>query len=71
VLAAGDRGIELAVRITPRPAARDGIWTVEPARPPTPAENPNEGFRLLSCTAAPDAEVTIEVTIRPHRPDAL
>jgi hypothetical protein len=66
VLGDGTRGVELAVRSTPQPAAAECFWTVEPARPPTPAERPNDGFRLLSCTAAAAPEVTIEVVIRPH-----
>jgi hypothetical protein len=42
-----------------------GTWSVADAAPPTPEENPNEGFRAIALTVSkPDAQI-IEVEIIP------
>jgi hypothetical protein len=68
VLAEGDGGLELTVRVGPRPAADGPIWQVEPARPPSPREDANDGFWLLSCTTVAGQQVTFDVEIRPRGP---
>ncbi|MFM7107689.1 MAG: hypothetical protein ACKOZU_03665 [Planctomycetaceae bacterium] len=57
--------LEVAATCDP-PLAAPVTWPVEGAKPPTPRETQNEGFRILSCTA-PRAKRGIEVTIRPER----
>jgi hypothetical protein len=66
VLTDGDRELELVLRISPRSAASAAGWQVDPARPSTPQEQPNDGFWLLSCTAGVGPRVTFDVEIRPR-----
>ena len=51
--------------ITLKRLSPDGVWSTADAKPPTPEENPNKGFRAV-CLTVPKAEnVTIRVEIRP------
>ncbi len=51
--------------ITLRRLSTEGVWSVEDARPPTSAENPNEGFRVLALTAKKAETVSLIVEITP------
>ncbi|MFM9023812.1 MAG: heparinase II/III family protein [Planctomycetaceae bacterium] len=67
VLEKEGKAISLEVATTSEPLAATPIaWSVEDARPPTPAENQNAGFRILSCTVPRAPLVEIEVTITPR-----
>lgn len=56
-------GIELRMRGTQTNAAL--AWRSEAAPPPSPAEKPNDGFRLLFFTIAGGPRIEIDVEIRP------
>jgi len=51
--------------ITLRRIGPTGTWSITGAQPPTPAENPNNGFRAVVLTAPKAAKVTLVVEIRP------
>lgn len=52
-------------RITLRRLSEAGVWSVENTKPPTAAENPNEGFKALVLTAKKAATVSLVVEITP------
>ncbi|MFM9058845.1 MAG: heparinase II/III family protein [Planctomycetaceae bacterium] len=60
--------LDVAATCTP-PLAAPTTWIVEDAKPPTPREKQNEGFRLLSCTIPRAQRVEIKVTITPRALD--
>jgi hypothetical protein len=66
VLRRDGTSITLDVATTCEPPLADSVtWSSEDAKPPTPHENPNDGFRILSCTVPRAERVEIEVTIAP------
>ena len=70
VLEKDGKAIALEVAATSDPPPATPIaWTVEDARPPTPVENQNSGFRILSCTVPRAQHIEIKVTIAPHVQD--
>lgn len=56
--------LDVTATCDPPPAA-PATWAIEDAKPPTPREKQNEGFRILSCTIPRAKNVEIEVTITP------
>ena len=52
-------------QITLRRLGPAGTWSVSDAAPPTPAENPNKGFRSITLTVPPAAQISLAVEIRP------
>ncbi len=52
--------------LTLRRVSKTGVWSIAPATPPSPSENPNKGFQAITLTVPPADEVLIEVEIRPH-----
>ena len=66
VLRKDGKAVALDVTATcdPRLAA-PATWAVEDAKPPTPREKPNDGFRILVCTVPRAKRVEIDVTITP------
>jgi hypothetical protein len=66
VLRKDGKAISLDVTATCDPPLADPVtWAIEDAKPPTPRENQNDGFRILSCTVPQAKRVEIEVTITP------
>lgn len=51
--------------ITLRRLGTTGTWSIADAKPPTPVENPNKGFRAVVLTAPRAAHVSLVVEIRP------
>ncbi|MFM8538285.1 MAG: hypothetical protein ACKOES_09490, partial [Planctomycetaceae bacterium] len=61
------KAISLEVTATSDPPLVTPIaWAVADARPATPVEDQNAGFRILSCTVPRAPHVEIEVTITPR-----
>lgn len=52
--------------LTVRRVSPAGTWSVAPAKPPTPEENPNKGFQALTLTVPAAESVGIAVEIRPR-----
>ena len=45
--------------------SKEGVWKVADATPPLKAEDPNEGFRVVSLSVPAKESLVIEVEIRP------
>ena len=52
-------------RITLRRVSPDGTWTITEAKPPTPQENQNRGFRAVVLTVPQAGQVSAVVEIQP------
>lgn len=51
--------------VTLKRLSADGAWSVAEAKPPTPEENSNKGFRAVSLTVSKAENTTLRVEIRP------
>ena len=66
VLRKDGKAVALDVTATGDPPLADPVtWAIEDAKPPTPREKQNDGFRILSCTVPRANKVEIKVTITP------